>query len=112
MNKQERIKALMPNNCPKWVRCYDNGGESFDRYTVVFTKKALIAVDKTRYFLYVGMSANPFHSQGFGQHGESNWNPIDRPTYGHLGKKISFTQLPDDCKKLVISDYKDLWDIK
>lgn len=37
---------------------------------------------------------------------------IDRPTYKHLGKKIAFDQLPNDCKTLVISTYSDLWDIK
>ncbi len=36
--KQEVRKAsLVPNGIPRYVRCYDNGGESFDRYTVVFT---------------------------------------------------------------------------
>lgn len=57
------------------------------------------------------MSSQPFHPQGFGQHGESD-SPIDRPTYGHLGKKIKFDDLPEDCQKLVLSDYVYLWNIK
>ena len=28
----------------------------------------------------------PFHPQGIGQHGESN-EPIDQPSYKHLGKR-------------------------
>jgi hypothetical protein len=54
------------------------------------------------------MSSNPFHPQGFGQHGEAD-HTIDRPTYGHLGKRITFEQLPPDCQMLVWSDYRELW---
>jgi hypothetical protein len=57
------------------------------------------------------MSGNPFHSQGICQHGDSNM-PIDKPTYKHLGKKIKFENLPIDCKKVVIDDYIDIWNIK
>jgi hypothetical protein len=56
------------------------------------------------------MSGAPFHPQGFGQHGESE-TIIDRPTYGHLGKKITFADLPEDCQKLVISDYRYYWQL-
>jgi hypothetical protein len=37
MNTANRLLSLMPNGVPKYVRVYDNGGKSFDRYTVVFT---------------------------------------------------------------------------
>ena len=107
----ERKERLLPDGKPRYVRCYDNGGTekggSFDRYTVVFTghyKK------DGYYFEYLGMSARPFHPQGFGQHGESQ-TQIDYPTYSHLGKKISFGQLPEDCKLCVLQDYKDNWNI-
>lgn len=100
----------MPGGIPRWVRCYDNGGETFDRYTVVFTKKRQRrgGIIGRAAFLYVAMSANPYHPQGFGQHGESDM-PIDRPTYGHLGKRIRFEDLPDDCKTVVIEDYMDIF---
>jgi len=103
----ERRERLLPNGKPKYVRCYDNGGKTFDRYTVVFTGR----YNKGgRYFEYLGMSAHPFHPQGFGQHGESNL-PIDRPIYSHLGKKITFDQLPEDCKLCVLQDYKANWNL-
>lgn len=111
MKKEIRTESLIPNGIPKWIRVYDNGGETFDRYTCVFTKKACTNTHGDRWFQYVGMSANPFHPQGFGQHGESDRRPVDKPTYSHLGKKIKFEDLPEDCRKLVISDYKELWDI-
>ena len=107
MKKDERMQSLLPNGMPKYVRCYDNGGKTFDRYTVVFTGRYK---KLGRYFEYLGMSAQPFHTQGFGQHGEST-KPIDRPTYSHLGKKISFNDLPEDCKECVLQDYKENWNL-
>ena len=88
---------------PRWIRCYDNGGESFDRYTVVFTRGK---------YCYLGMSAHPSHPQGFGQHGEwPQGSPaIDRlGGYSHLGRKINFSELPEDCQKLVKDTYATLW---
>ena len=102
--KTQRKDVLIPNGIPRYIRCYDNEGKTFDRYTVVYTGR----YRKNDDFLYVGMSANPFDAQGFGQHGWSHY-PIDRPTYGHLGKKITFADLPDDCRELVIRDYMFIW---
>lgn len=105
--REQRKQSSIPNDIPKYVRCYDNGGKSFDRYTVVFTGRYTHKTNRS--FWYVGMSSNPFSPMGFGQHGESEFQPIDKPTYSHLGKKIKFVDLPEDCKKLVLEDYKYLW---
>lgn len=87
---------------PRYIRCYDNGGETFDRYTVVYTKKR---ISKRDGFLYIGMSKNPFHPQGFGQHGET-----DVPRFNvNVGRPIKFNDLPEDCQKAVWQDYKDIW---
>jgi hypothetical protein len=88
------------------IRCYDNGGRSADRYTVVYSGKPYATGQ------YVGMSENPFHPQGVGMHGESR-QPIDNRGYGqkggyaHLGKSITFDDLPPDCQKLVMADCFD-----
>lgn len=125
MNKKtaNRIKSLLPNGLPKCVRCYDNGGESADRYTVVYTGKYRTIGTKrggervNGWFQYVGMSAEPFHPQGVGMHGEHP-QQIDvnksgfAPAIGrkcHLGKRIPFVELPLDCKTLVMRDYRELW---
>jgi hypothetical protein len=110
MNKkqQKRYNNLLPEGKPRYIRCYDNNGKSFDQYTVVFTGRYTNKTNNE--FLYVGMSKNPYHPQGFGQHGYSDC-PIDRPTYSHLGKKIKFDDLPGNCQKLVLSDYIDLWEL-
>ena len=103
-----REEQFMPNGIPRKIRCYDlDDGKTFDRYTVVFTGnyKNREGCD------YLGMSENPYHPQGFGQHG---WNasPIDYPRYSHIGKKIRFQDLPEDCQTLVITNYKDIWNIE
>ena len=108
--KTKRELQLMPDGIPRYIRCYDNNGESFDRYTVVFTGRYRKSHDEG--FLYLGMSSDPFHPQGFGQHGETQNQPCDRPVYSHLGKKIKFQDLPEDCQKAVLQDYKEIWNIK
>lgn len=111
----QRAQRLIPGGVPKWVRIYDNGGETADRYTIVFTKCGSMPGQdpdpyRRRHF-YLGASAHPFHPQGIGQHGESV-DPIDRPAYGHLGKPIAFDQLPPDVKKFTLSNYCELWGIE
>lgn len=76
------------------VRCYDNGGKTFDRFTVVYMDEP----DSRGLFAAVGMSDNPFHAQGIGQHNSAQPGR-------HLGRRIPFYKLPEDCKKLV---YRDL----
>ena len=68
--------------------------------------------------MYLGMSGRTFSPCGFGQHGEFTGQSIDVNDWGfapmigkknHLGTRIPFDALPDDCKALVISDYCDIW---
>ena len=104
--EQGRLDRILPDGKPRYIHCYDNGGETCDRYTVCFTGNYTNKTSGSH--LYVGMSGEPFHPQGFGQHGE-NRDPIDYPRYGHLGKKIKFDDLPMDCQSLVMQDYVELW---
>ena len=76
------------------LRCSDNGGASYDRYTVVY-------MDEPQpggvVFGAVGMSGAPFHPQGFGQHCSASCGR-------HLGRRIAFADLPADCQTLVKRD--------
>lgn len=75
----------------KHVRIYDNGGQTFDRYTAVYMNEP----EGRGLYGARGMSENPF--EGFGQYCSA--------TPGrHLGKRISFDALPAPCQKLVLSD--------
>lgn len=125
--QQARKERLMPNGIPKWIRVYDNGGESADRYTCVFTGnynnigKPVRGIHASRAHHYVAMSETPYSPCGVGLHGSTEWRCCDVNDHGfapamgrknHLGKRIPFSELPEDCQKLVLGDYKDIWEIK
>jgi hypothetical protein len=129
MNKtqQARRERLMPNGIPRYIRIYDNGGESADRYTCVYSGhynnigKSVRGIHANKAYHYVAMSEAPYSHCGIGLHGSTEWHCCDvnksgfAPAIGrknHLGKRISFSELPEDCKKLVVDDYKDIWEIK
>lgn len=104
----------------KNVIVLDNGGETFDRYTILNKKTGDL----------LGSSENPFWPQGFGQHcgnvADNYWNVA----YGyswrkrndvkkctrfavnhflndctHVGKQIDFNALPDDVKRFVLQSF-------
>lgn len=112
--QQTRVARLMPNGIPKWIRCYDNGGRSIDNFTVVFTGRYTHKTGGEHWVL--AMNAAPFHPQGFGQHA-SYQEQVDTPWppsighKNHLGVRIKFTDLPEDCQQVVLTDYCNLWDI-
>ena len=71
------------------IAVYDNG-KSGDRYTVVY----LDSPEGYNLYHCVGMSGAPFWPQGVCQHGLAK---LGR----HLGKRIPFATLPEDCRKVV-----------
>ena len=106
--RKERSERLLPGGIPRHVRIYDNGGESIDRYTVVFTGR--IPGKLAGWTFYRAMGEHVGSGTGVCQFGEV-FGPIDRPRYGHLGRKISFEDLPEGCRKVVLHDYRELWDL-
>jgi hypothetical protein len=123
MNKRatSRLNSLLPKGIPRWIRCYDNGGVdkggSADRYTVCFTSKA---GSRNGEYSYRAMSEYPFHPQGIGLWCSSSNHHCDVNKWGfapmigrknHLGTRIPFSALPADCQKLVLRDYKEIWDL-
>ena len=71
---------------------YDNGGETFDRFTVYYTER-----ERNGFYMGRGMSEHPCHPQGFGQ-------CVSGQLGKHNGKRIKFDELPTDCRKLIKSD--------
>ena len=108
MSDDGRKERLMPGGIPRWIRIYDNGGETMDRYIVIYTGNF---PGRGGQCFFRGMSKAPCSPQGYGIM-ESQREIIDRPAYGHLGKPISFEDLPEECQKLVISDYKAFWSLE
>jgi hypothetical protein len=73
-----------------------------ERYTAVFT--GLLSLKKPGEYLYVRMSEDPLDDEG---HTMSR----GRPPYGKLGREISFGELPEGCKNLVLDTYRKLWNL-
>ena len=71
-------------------KIYDNGGKTFDRYTVLtepyhFGKSCEA----------LGLSDNPTDPQGFSQWGDAYEGD-------HLGKEIKFEKLPENIQEHII----------
>lgn len=81
------------------LRCYDNGGKTLDRYTIIPPRWAAYEVEQdiTRYrgvrtFNAIAANAYPFHPQGFGQH-------VSAVPGAHLGKRVHWDALPADVQR-------------
>lgn len=77
----------------KNIRIYDNGGKTFDRYTVVYMTEP----EGRGLYGARGMSEDPFHPQGFGQY-------CSAMAGRHLGRRIAFEDLPEPCRRAVLMD--------
>lgn len=108
LTTNKRDERLMSDGKPRYVRCYDNGGKTADRYTIVFTGRYR-RTNKDE-FLFITLSDNPTHPHGVYLH-DSSPDRIDYPSYIHLGKRIAFDALPTYHQQLVINEYKELWRI-
>jgi hypothetical protein len=73
-----------------------------ERYTAVFT--GLLSSKKPGEYLYLRMSEDPLDS------GSYTINR-GRPPYGELGRGISFGDLPEGCKGLVLDTYRKVWNL-
>ena len=120
----DRISRLMPNGIPRWIRVYDNGGRTIDRYSCIFTGRY---THKTGGMHWVAdMSEDPYWPQGVGLHSEYRgapdtywrnrpskwgWAPKVGDSHPDCGCRIEFSDLPEPCKKMVMRTYVCLWDI-
>lgn len=89
--KQHNAAITLTPEQQKKIKCYDNGGKTIDRYTVVFMEQP---EQDEEIYEALGMSANPFTGVGMSCSAHPG---------SHLGKKIAFDELPVDCRKLVTS---------
>ena len=121
---ERRIAALVPGGVPRYVRCYDNEGASFDRYTIILTGKRGGG-------FYRGCSENPYHPQGFGisdttRSGQpldieiqrtrlgrldARWAPAIGRSCPVLGKRLAIGDLPPMVQVSVWQDYCEVWDL-
>lgn len=100
-------KKFLDGDCPAGVLAiYDNGGATFDRYTVFY--KPLERQDYAHgYIGYRGMSESPASPQGFGIY--DGMKPYEaaayrRSVYRHSAK---WTDLPEEVQRVVRYDCSD-----
>lgn len=102
VRRSMRWEQLMYFDVPRWIHVFDNGGETIDRYMVVFhgLRQGVVPC--------LSMNSAPFHPQGFGQNGElsRNWNYHGTARFG---KRRVFADLPLDCQWLTLVDYCNYW---
>lgn len=82
------------------LRIYDNGGKTFDRYTIIPARWDKRHAERDGLFTCIGASENPFHPQGFGQHSTAMPGP-------HLGKRIHWNDLPADVQKFAKQSFPE-----
>lgn len=116
MTRPSRLDRLLPDGEPKYIRIYDAGDNVADRYTVIFSGNYVGRNGKTQ---IIAMNESPTHPQGVCIHNQYS-HPIDVDKWGfslrigqknHLGVRIRFGDLPEECKKIVMRNYLEIWEI-
>jgi len=90
--------TIMVSGKRKTCRIFDLGAESgvADRYTVAFRGYRVEGCGMV--YPYLAAGPQPFHPQGFGQHGESR----EFLTGRHLGKRVTFESVPADVQRFIL----------
>lgn len=87
------------------VKCYDNGGTTADRFTVVWLKPMII--DYRKYWVVASMSTDPTHPQGVWGTSELKYCPDYSSEQSEIGKRIPFKALPLICQQLINNYWED-----
>lgn len=94
----KRSRAKFSEGAPEYVlACYDNGGKTCDRYTVLFGG-SLWEPAMGRDVSYLGMSGAPTHPQGF-----SMWGEMPSGNRAACGKHVRWLDLPEHIRTHVIA---------
>lgn len=95
--KPRRASKKWIDGAPDYVlACYDYGGKTIDRYTVLFGGD-FWGEHMGRTVQYLGMSSNPTSPFGFSQWGECQC--FDRSAFG---RKVRWNDLPENIQQHVI----------
>lgn len=82
------------------LRIYDNGGKTFDRYTILPPRWDKLNKVRPGLFVAIGASKYPFHPQGFGQH-------VTAAPGAHLGKRLKWSDLPRDVQRFAVNSFPE-----
>lgn len=81
------------------LRCYDNGGKTADRYTIIPPRWARDYQGNYKSDPRL-FDAHPFHAQGFGMCVSAAPGP-------HLGKRIKWADLPADVQRFARQSFPE-----
>jgi len=73
-----------------------------ERYTAVFT--GLLSLKKPGEYAYMRMGEDPFGADGYTV-------SRGRPPYRELDHEVTFGDLPEGCKRLVLDTYRKVWNL-
>ncbi|ASR84246.1 hypothetical protein HWB24_gp09 [Rhodococcus phage Hiro] len=97
-------KRFLDEDCPLEVLAiYDNGGKTWDRYTVIYNDVSHITGGNL-WVWYRGMSENPMSPSGFGISGEMNIWDLKAYRRRAYREYASWSSLPDEVKSCVQRD--------
>ena len=93
-------KLFNADNSPRYIKVWDNGGATLDRYTIQFTRANCFKFTGRAYFM--GSSAEP--------RGMSYCNDVDAATFSMPDiEKSSFDKLPAAVQRVVVIEYVQCW---
>jgi len=114
MTREER---LMPNDVPRYIRCYHLSHKSEDYYTIVFTRMGRTGSNRYShkgkgypYFSAIGSNGKIIATN----EAEHPTRPVDKDPQGlqfHTYKKVDFSDLPAKVRQHVRDIYIRLWKI-
>lgn len=94
MNKHEKNSPATMKRYGTVLRCWDNGGRSADRFTIMPPKSAGEYRESTNRLLMTALAANrfPYHPQGIGMVATAMAGP-------HLGRRVPWSALSPDVQR-------------
>jgi hypothetical protein len=102
---RRQSKRWLDEDCPQGVLAiYDNGGKTFDRYTVFYREPITGDAYHNMWLGYRGMSEHPFDPQGFGIYSEMQAHEVAQYRYRASHDACKWSDLPDDVKRAVRMD--------
>lgn len=95
----DRINKESVMRIPKYIRVYDNGGCTVDRYAIVYTR---LKCDGEFMCVKMSKDADGYHGIYHHEYSRIQFN-------SELGKKIKWQDLPQNCQREFFPEYEDTW---
>lgn len=105
---RRQSKKFLDGDCPPEVLAiYDNGGKTFDRYTV-FYRQVIPGPRGEPWLSYRGMSEHPFSPQGFGVSAEIQAHEARAYRARVYRESAKWSSLPADVQRAVRQDCRGM----